>query len=411
MSNIKSLPSAQYLPSAEFLEYPSANLICGSKLFKPCIAPRKRFLGAMFTSLCSVAPLTNVTAIDLNYQLYLNYIFHREWLSFLTHAVAMPFVNLFLLATAEFYLPSMDAAYWISLGLFVWYLCWGLISGVYWMGPCSIPILMFCYYGGHFYLAQVFSGEGPFEWYLDPLCGAALFSFIQSASHIVEDLPPRLTGSPMWTTKRDFFCQVTDHELGLGQRLIEFIQRLVLLTFGTLFFGPLDEMSASPRLLPLFWSIAPVYWLLRFFEISYPRLDRQYANFARSLAEQPRISVLPTEDTPAIVPHNPVRSTWPGSCADFFVDNFCQCLCPGDYLPGDGPCGECCCMGAYRWTKSIPNPALDFIGLGGGMYVEYDIPWWQILSCHIEKLRYRFLPVGTVLNLCTLPFQEIQIMV
>ena len=141
-----------------------------------------------------------------------------------------------------------------------------------------------------YHVAEFQPGDAEFKWYdtgrfyTNPLYLMALASFLQSLSHIVEDLPPRVSGknntmvvcphillcctvivalpSPMctaayphWTTKREFFCGTVDSWCEFADRSAR--------GFFQFCFGAVDEFIASPRLIPLFWGIVPVYWCMR----------------------------------------------------------------------------------------------------------------------------------------------------
>lgn len=311
----------------------------------------------LFSFSLRVTPLTNLTFWDLEYQLYLNYIFHREWVSFLTHSITMPSIIFSLMAAAAQVRLSDDTqewATWIDLSfllvlfLFVWYASWGILSKRYWLPICAIPILAVTYIGGHYYH---YSGASET---FNPLWLTLIFSELQSWSHFVEDLPPRVNIGIVWTTKRDFFCRPPGSPFLSGcldpDGNCRFTLFLIARGFRALLqafiFGAIDELLASPRLLALFWSAVP-YRKLSMMFCDVDPFAEWYRVFARSLEPQDRAESETSHSNNCCV-----------VCCNTIATNPCvmKICCPGDV--GVTP-------------KTIPNPALDYIGVGGGVYARY----------------------------------------
>lgn len=370
---------------------PSCGAIAGTKIFEPCIAPKNRIWAAVATDLCSVTPLTNITPFDLDYQLYLNAIFHRENLSFYVHAITMPLVVLFLLATAaelkfesttfffEEYNQWLDLSFVFAGLLFLWYIVWGFIGRVWWLGLGAMPIIAACYVGGHYYEEYATATIHPMIW-------VAVCSTIQSWSHIVEYMPPRVSGTPHWTSKTDFFCREVSN-------VWEFAERSFRALIQAFVFGTLDELIASPRLLPFFWSICPIYNIMKWLNITGPtriRLDGIYAEGARSLEEFPRIQIHTDTNGQVIVEPLPqIKLSWLGR-AMLYMANTCFYPCCRTEGPPD----------------AMPDPALDFIGTGGGIYLRSNYTLLDILFCrhcsHVTEDRFTLDYRAASNNLCGL---------
>lgn len=94
-------------------------------LFAP--APGKANKFARWYARSTVVPLTNVTNLSLQYQSYLNDIFHTTKFARIGHALAMPGIVICLSA-----LFRMLGGDWFALpfhvGLTLWWLLWGLLS-------------------------------------------------------------------------------------------------------------------------------------------------------------------------------------------------------------------------------------------------------------------------------------------
>lgn len=116
-----------------------------------------------------------------------------------------------------------------------------------------------------------------------------LAAFLQACTHYAEDLPPRVSGDIMWTDKRTFFCG--RFRGGWGNQCQDLTYR-AFRGILTICFGMIDEWIASPRLLPLFWSIVPVYGLARACNVKGPTitvLNDIYRMSKMALEKQPRL--------------------------------------------------------------------------------------------------------------------------
>jgi hypothetical protein len=211
-----------------------------------------------------VTPLTNVTGLSLYYQLYLNEIFHTRFPTRLGHFTFMPIIDFFIIAFLAQFKPwgePYPSVYYVEPFVFnlgvaatmyfvVWYLVWGFTQNTYlfgvWMIPAMTAMALFAnvYYT---YFRWVDGQEHPWydptPWYANPLLWMLVAGMGQSGSHAFEpQLPPRVNHTAHWMPLKDFVSQ-------------NFAKNKYALVFWTIFgafsFGIMDEIIASPRLLPL----------------------------------------------------------------------------------------------------------------------------------------------------------------
>jgi hypothetical protein len=172
-------------------------------------------------AIATVTPSTNVTGLNLPYQAYLDAIFHRTGLARVGHAVCMPIIVTALLGATS---PPVGAVV-----LAVWWVSWALKWRDAWWGWCSLALA-----GGLAAVAFLVPWPRP-TWLLIALVG----SLLQAASHALEPLPPRVTRSPHWMPVGKYLLE------GPGR-----VRRLGHLA-AQVMFGTVDELVASPRLLPV----------------------------------------------------------------------------------------------------------------------------------------------------------------
>ena len=172
-------------------------------------------------AIATVTPSTNVTGLNLPYQAYLDAIFHRTWLARIGHAVCMPIIVTALLGATS---PLIGAVV-----LAVWWACWGLTWRDAWWGLCSLALA-----AGLLGVTSLVPLSRE-TW----LVVAVVGSLLQAASHALEPLPPRVTRSPDWVPVRSYVFAGP----GVLRRLGHLAAQVV--------FGTVDELVASPRLLPV----------------------------------------------------------------------------------------------------------------------------------------------------------------
>jgi hypothetical protein len=194
---------------------------------------------ARWWAIATVAPGTNVTGLNLAYQAYLNHVFHRTLLARAGHAVCMPVIVTALLAL----LYPVHATLAGAIALAVWWAYWAVKERDPVWG-CSAVALAAALYP----LAQALGRLGaadpsplaqPWAWLL--LAGA-----LQAGSHILEPLPPRVTRTVYWIPPARYLFGPADHRNPPGTVARRAGHLAVQAVFGTV-----DEIVASPRLLPV----------------------------------------------------------------------------------------------------------------------------------------------------------------
>ena len=212
---------------------------------------------ARWWGIATVTPATNVTGLNLRYQAYLNLVFHRTRLARTGHAICMPLIVAACLAAlcplrlgSGPALPGLAVAVNASLpaaiGLAAWWAVWAVKERDAVWGVCGVVLA-----GGLYALANV-----AYQWRPEtgglaaplgsPLTWALLGSLLQAGSHILEPLPPRVSRSPYWVPVGEYV---------FGPRGSRYGPLRVLRRCGHLaaqaVFGSVDELVASPRLLPV----------------------------------------------------------------------------------------------------------------------------------------------------------------
>jgi hypothetical protein len=204
-------------------------------------APRRL---ARWWGIATVAPSTNVTGLSLRYQSYLNDVFHRTRLATVGHAVCMPLIVTALLAALwPLRLGPVPAALPAAAGLAVWWTWWAVKERDPLWGTACLALG-----AGLYLLAGVAAPYSPAVW----LVG---FSFLQAASHVLEPLPPRVSRSPRWVPVAEYLLGRPGHRHPAGRVLRRGGQLAAQTVFGTV-----DELVASPRLLPVL-VLELLWWL------------------------------------------------------------------------------------------------------------------------------------------------------
>jgi len=172
-------------------------------------------------AIATVTPSTNVTGLNLPYQAYLDAIFHRTWLARVGHAVCMPIIVTALLGATS---PLIGGGV-----LAVWWAYWALTWRDGRWGRCSLALA-----GGLSAVASLVPWSRV-TWVLVALVG----SLLQAASHALEPLPPRVTRSAHWVPIGKYLLEGPGRVRRLGHLAAQAV------------FGTVDELVASPRLLPV----------------------------------------------------------------------------------------------------------------------------------------------------------------
>jgi len=190
-----------------------------------------------------VVPSTNVTVFSLQYQSYLNDIFHTTWPARAGHFVCMPLITGLVIAglgaTVGGALAVLLAAWWLAWGIRARLPLWGVASAA-WAGAI---------YAGARWFAASHGLPAIVGW-------AAALSFVQAASHAPEPtLPPRVTRSNDWVPIAEYLLGRPGARRSLGARALRGLHLVEITLYGTI-----DEFMASPRLAPI--QLLEVLWRL-----------------------------------------------------------------------------------------------------------------------------------------------------
>jgi hypothetical protein len=190
-------------------------------------------------AIATVTPSTNVTGLNLAYQSYLNHVFHRTLLARAGHAVCMPVIVTALLAL----LYPVHATLLGAVALAAWWAYWAVKARDPVWGGCAVALAAaLCPLAealGRFGAAEPSRLAQPWAWLL--LAGA-----LQAGSHILEPLPPRVSRSVHWIAPAEYLLGRAGHRNPPGTVLRRAGQLTAQAVFGTV-----DEIVASPRLLPV----------------------------------------------------------------------------------------------------------------------------------------------------------------
>ena len=173
-------------------------------------------------------PSTNVTNFSLQYQSYLNDVFHTTWVARLGHTVCMPLIVTSMIAAARALGGEPGALIFTSV-LLAWWLAWATLERDLVWGVALTATA-----GAMWLAAARLSQSGIAPWW--PLAGSA---FLQMFSHALEPLPPRVSRSPNWLPVMTYLTVGS-----LGERLRHVVHVTVQFVCGFV-----AEALASPRLI------------------------------------------------------------------------------------------------------------------------------------------------------------------
>ena len=213
-----------------------------------------------------MTPATNVTGLNLRYQAYLNLVFHRTRLARVGHAICMPLIVAATLAAlcplrlgSWPALPGLalpvNASLPAAIGLAAWWVAWAVKERDAVWGTCGVALVAALYALANVaYLVRP-QASGVAALLGSPVTWMLVGSLLQAGSHILEPLPPRVTRSQYWVPVREYVFG--PHRSRHGARQV--VRRCGQLAAQT-GFGTIDELVASPRLLP----VLLLEWLWRF---------------------------------------------------------------------------------------------------------------------------------------------------
>ena len=212
---------------------------------------------ARWLGIATVTPATNVTGLNLRYQAYLNLVFHRTRLARVGHAICMPLIVAAMLAAlcplrlgSWPALPGLalpvNASLPAAIGLAAWWAAWAVKERDAVWGTCGVALAAALYALANV-AYQVRPQAGGFAALLgSPVTWMLLGSLLQAGSHILEPLPPRVSRSQYWMPVREYVFGPPRSRHGARQ----VVRRCGHLAAQTVF-GTVDELVASPRLLPV----------------------------------------------------------------------------------------------------------------------------------------------------------------
>jgi len=220
-----------YIPNvpAEILVEPSAEQWFLARkmgwLFAP--KPESKNPFARWYQIFTVVPSTNLTNFSLQYQSYLNDIFHTTWVARTGHAIAMPFIVICMALIARTYTGDTGGIIFQTV-LTLWWLIWAFIErDIVWAIALSILST------GIWFASSALAAHNVSPWL--PLLG---FAALQTLSHTPEPLPPRVNRSHCWLPLWDYLIKCT-----WGERL-----KRCKNVVETIIYGFIAETFASPRL-------------------------------------------------------------------------------------------------------------------------------------------------------------------
>jgi hypothetical protein len=214
-------------------------------LFAPALGTGRGL--ARWWVIAMVTPGTNVTGLNLAYQSYLNHVFHRTRLARVGHAACMPVIVTALLAL----LYPVHATLPGALALAAWWAYWAVKERDPVWGGCAVGLAAALYP-----LAQALGRLGAADppRLAQPWALLLLAGLLQAGSHILEPLPPRVTRSVHWIPPTEYLLGRAGHR----NPPVTVLRRAGQLTAQAVF-GTVDEIVASPRLLPVL--LLELLWL------------------------------------------------------------------------------------------------------------------------------------------------------
>jgi hypothetical protein len=212
---------------------------------------------ARWFGIATVTPATNVTGLNLRYQAYLNLIFHRTRLARIGHVTCMPLI---VAATLAAFCPlrlgdwpafpgldlALNASLPATIGLMVWWVAWAVKERDVVWGTCGVALAAALYALANAAYEARPQTSGVAALVASPITWMVVGSLLQAGSHILEPLPPRVTRSQNWIPVREYVFGPPQSPY----RLRQVLRRCGHLAAQTVF-GTVDELVASPRLLPI----------------------------------------------------------------------------------------------------------------------------------------------------------------
>ena len=181
-----------------------------------------------------VTPLAHVASLSFEFQAYLYAVFHRTRLARVVHIVCMPLIVLSTVATISQIAPAFG---WGAAGvLALFYAVLSVRNRMWLLGAVMLPVTAALAWAATMWAA---AGVGiPALWMVG-------LSLIQTLSHSLEHVPPRVSGGPDWISVREFFLGTSRVPHGFLQFARRLVRAAAMAVAGTL-----NELTGSWRLLP-----------------------------------------------------------------------------------------------------------------------------------------------------------------
>lgn len=217
-----------------------------------------------------VAPFTQMTFFSFDLQCFLFEIFHQKVWARLGHGIFMVVVNFaVMVGLSQFTLGAHPTAHGFSLFaptlghgyaafLLAWYFILVAKTRLWGWYAATVPCVVALSVAANALYSSVFTVDAaqrtwwaPTPLAFNPWLWMMFGAFMVAFSHVPEDhLPPRVSETKRWILLRDY---LRGADLG-GSRAGRVAVRILLLPLNILW-GTLDELWASPRLMPynLLW--------------------------------------------------------------------------------------------------------------------------------------------------------------
>ncbi|MBI5608471.1 MAG: hypothetical protein HY902_06280 [Deltaproteobacteria bacterium] len=201
---------------------------------------------ARFVRMVMVAPMTQLTFLSFDLQLFLYGVFHVTWTARAGHFVFQAGVTLWLLVAAAALLPA--GAWLLGAVLWLWYAAMARQYRLWGWAALMVPVVAGFAAAASWMAKSLGAGHHPtwlhplpLEW--NPWLWALLCAFLVGLSHAPEPkLPPRTVEGDRWLGLFDYILR---HPELPSRRAVRAV-RVGLFPF----WGMLDELWASPRLVP-----------------------------------------------------------------------------------------------------------------------------------------------------------------
>jgi hypothetical protein len=161
-----------------------------------------------------VVPRAQWDLFDVDYQIYVFRLFHREQRTIVIHYITILAIMLFSLAFLSQWplfdgaprFVNMGAGYALAVALL--HLPWCLSRGLYglWLGTAATLTALSL--GGTIYLERMAIAGGswwePTALWANPLLWVYVFALAETVSHALEPVPPYTTGAGRWMSNEEF---------------------------------------------------------------------------------------------------------------------------------------------------------------------------------------------------------------